>query len=118
MKKTIFFLAMLFVSATVWAYEPPVYLTGQNEPAAMGVFEVEDAVEIDGVHYAVGSTQSAGSSDTVIPTGKAPVYLDGNDEPAASTSVSPPTPKGGKEAEALSAVNCGLWAVKNEFVFS
>jgi hypothetical protein len=93
MKKTIFFLAMLFVSATALASEPtktnepPVYLTGQDEPAAMGVFDAENAVEIDGVHYAVGSTQSVVSSDTVIPSEQAPVYLDGNDEPVAS----PPT---------------------------
>jgi hypothetical protein len=83
--------------------EPPVYLTGQNEPAAMGVFNVENAVEIDGVHYAVGSTQSAVSSDTVMPKsteisplryatvemteGNPVVYLDGNDEPAASSGI-------------------------------
>jgi hypothetical protein len=83
MKKTIFFLAMLFVSAIVWAVKPTpaalaptpspqeeenrtaprIYYTGNDEPAAMGVFDVANAVEIDGVHYAVGSTQLAVGSE-------------------------------------------------------
>ena len=72
--KTIFFLlAGLLLLATgcativgsrqsQLAVEPPVYLTGNNEPAA----------------FAVSSRQSA-----VEPL----VYYDGNDEPAASSGV-------------------------------
>ena len=74
--KTIFFLlAGLLLLATgcativgsrqsQLAVEPPVYLTGNNEPAA----------------FAVSSRQSQ-------PAVEPPVYYDGNDEPAASSGV-------------------------------
>jgi hypothetical protein len=56
--------------------EPPVYYTGNDQPAAKAVYSTQSAV---------GSSQSAvgskNAADTLRPA--CPIYYTGNDEPAA-----------------------------------
>jgi hypothetical protein len=56
-----------------------VYYNGTNELVVPGALDVANAVEIDGVHYAVGNTSSAVSRYNGSPA----VYYDGNNGLAA-----------------------------------
>jgi hypothetical protein len=76
---TLFFLLWLAISCATVAVtpaevtactEPPVYYTGNDEPAAYGLFIVTDEP------VSVSSTQSQSAVEP-------PVYYTGNDEPAA-----------------------------------
>ena len=76
--KTIFFFFAMAVSIAAIATqpEPPVYYTGNNEPAAKAVYRMPAAV--DSSQLAAGSENAA---DTLRPA--CPIYYTGNNEPAA-----------------------------------
>ncbi|MDR0581933.1 MAG: hypothetical protein LBG31_03100 [Prevotellaceae bacterium] len=78
MKTIFFFFAMaISIAAIATQPEPPVYYTGNDEPAAKAVYSWQSAV--DSSQLAVGSENAA---DTLRPV--CPTYFTGNNEPAAS----------------------------------
>jgi hypothetical protein len=85
---TFFFLMWLATSCATVAVtpqevaactEPPVYYTGNDEPAAYGLFLAPD----EPVSVSSKQSQSAAPSPVERAGGEVPVYYTGNDEPAA-----------------------------------
>jgi hypothetical protein len=80
MKTIFFFFAMaVCVAAIATQPEPPVYYTGNNEPAASGVYFITAADTLQPTLIAPDTKERAEGKDAPA----CPVYYTGNDEPAA-----------------------------------
>ncbi|MDR0687193.1 MAG: hypothetical protein LBF55_00715 [Prevotellaceae bacterium] len=65
------------VGSRQWAVEPPVYYTGNNEPAASSVNNRQPSA--DSVQLATVAPYPLERAEEVVP--ECPAYLTGNDEP-------------------------------------
>jgi hypothetical protein len=82
--KTIFFFFAMAVSIAAIATqpEPPVYYTGNDEPAAKAVYSTQSAVY--STQSATGNVQTAAADTARLKQAGCKVYFTGQDEPAAS----------------------------------